>query len=426
LAHWRAPRQQAVPVGGCGGPLSGAPKRAVGPPRPLHRRPEAGNVRLLSGFAAAGRTSRLPPRACLGLTQAARLLGVGLEEDQVAGIPAGAATRAELANFQGRSEAQLARVLSLVRTGTPADAGATTEPPPAAASTQVSRREPARDGGASSGRKKRTNDGGHSDAERQTIGNGSDADSLLGGLCGGPALGGAREDERRDRPRDAAAHPDGFDDTALPDAGDIMQAYEISYGVRWPDGIFVPFEPSDARFLSRFKEGSSEYHEAAFAYQMAAWSQELSSASVDLFHQRDSFSAAGLADRLAGADIAACKLFHLATAQYDYLEYRQRDPVGAELYRSIESVPGNTLRGPNGQRWLSVVARDEIKINIKAAAEERASRHRRRGPKRPAPGPSNRSKDPSGPKDPARDKKGGGRTGGAGGGGGGGGGGARA
>jgi len=156
---------------------------------------------------------------------------------------------------------------------------------------------------------------------------------------------------------------------------------------------------------------------------MAAWSQELSNAAVHLFQQRDSFSTASLSDRLAGAAIAARQLFHLATAQYDYLEYRQLDPLGAKLYRSTGAVPHNALPGPSGRRWLSVVARDEIKINIKGAAEERASRNRLRGPKRPAPVRSNWSKEPSGPKAPAGDKKGGGRTGGAGGGGGGGGGG---
>jgi len=61
-----------------------------------------------------------------------------------------------------------------------------------------------------------TSDGGYSDAKGQTIGSGRDADSLLGGLGGGPALGGYR-------PCDAAAHPDRFDDPALPDAGDIIQ-----------------------------------------------------------------------------------------------------------------------------------------------------------------------------------------------------------
>lgn len=109
---------------------------------------------------------------------------------------------------------------------------------------------------------------------------------------------------------------------------------------------------------------------------MAAWAQELSNAAVQLYHHHNDYSAAGLADRLAGAATAARQLFHLATAQYDYLEYRQRDPVGAELYKATEAVPRNTFRGPKGRRWLSTVARDEVRINIKAAAEARA---RRRG-----------------------------------------------
>lgn len=111
---------------------------------------------------------------------------------------------------------------------------------------------------------------------------------------------------------------------------------------------------------------------------MAAWTQEISNAAVTLYHQRHDYNAAGLADRLAGAAMATRQLFHLATAQYDYLEFRQRDPVGAELYKATEAVPRNTFRGPKGRRWLSTVARDEVKINIKAAAEARVNKARGR------------------------------------------------
>jgi len=322
-----------------------------------------------------------------------------------------------------RVEAQLAQILSLVQPGARADAGATAEPPHAAATPEAARRERAGDGAATSGNDDKTIDG-RTDGGHRTDGSSSDADSLLGGLGGGAAVGGAGVAERRNCRHQHVAHPDGFDDPDLPGAGDIIRSYEIPHAVQRHDGIPVPFEPSDARFLARFKEGSSEYHEAAFAYQMAAWSQELSNAAVDLFHGRDSLSSSGLADRLAGAAIAARQLFHLATAHYDYLEYRQRDPVGAELYRSTDAVPRNTLRGPNGRRWLSIVARDEVKISVKAAAEERASQHRRRGPKRPGHPNANKDATAGGPQAPRGSKggkQGGGKSGGGGGGSGGGG-----
>ena len=161
---------------------------------------------------------------------------------------------------------------------------------------------------------------GRTDGDQRTDGSSSDADSLLGGLSGGSVVGGAGMAERRNRRHQHVAHPDGFDDPDLPGAGDIIRSYEICHSMQRLDGIPVPFEPSDARFLARFKEGSSEYHKAAFAYQIAAWSQELSNAAVALFYGRDSLSSSGLADRLAGAAIAARQLFRLATAQYDYLE----------------------------------------------------------------------------------------------------------
>jgi len=133
-------------------------------------------------------------------------------------------------------------------------------------------------------------------------------------------------------------HPDGFDDPNLPDPNDIIPAYDIPAAIRRADGIAVPFEPVDARFLSLFKDGSADYHEAAFCYQIAAWTQALSNAAVSLFYRREEFGAAALTDRLAGAAIALRQLFHPTTAQYDYLKLKQRDPVGAELYWSTEAV----------------------------------------------------------------------------------------
>ena len=85
------------------------------------------------------------------MTLAARLLGVGMGDDSVSGSPAGTATRAELAQFQVRVEAQLAQILYLVQPGAQADAGATAEPPHARATPGAARRERAGDGAATSG-----------------------------------------------------------------------------------------------------------------------------------------------------------------------------------------------------------------------------------------------------------------------------------
>jgi len=255
-------------------------------------------------------------------------------------------------------------------------------PPPAAAlpehaaspgARQASRRVAADNGDDASGLK--------SNDDRKTSGTASsdDSDSLLGGLSDrrAPAGGrGAAVPHRRRR--HVVLHPDGYDDPDLPDPNDIITAYEIPAAIRRADGIPVQFEPVDARSLCRFKDRSADYHETAFCYQIAAWTQQLSNAAVALFYRREDFSAAALTDRLVGAAIASLQLFHLATAQYDYLEMKQRDPVGAELYRSTEAVPRNTLRGPRGRRRLSTVARDKVRINIKAAAEERAAMHRER------------------------------------------------
>lgn len=317
-------------------------------------------------------------------------------------------TRAELVAFQGQIEERLAELLSLARTRT--GNGDDTTPPAqrsaAPAAAQASGRESAGNGGSREDPNDRHNadggvgcgggsvQGGRSGGrdrrgggwEEKGVETPERSDDDGGGSSGSdgtlPGWGGGGEaemstGERRARRGAIVYHPDGFDDPNLPAAHDIIHAYDIPAAVRRRDGIPVPFEPADTRFLSRFKDGSAEFHEAAFAYQVAAWTQELSNAALALYYERDSFSAAGLADRLAGAAVASPQLFHLATAQYDYLEYKQRDPVGAALYRATEAVPRNTLRGPKGRRWLATVASDEVKINIKTAAEERANKHRR-------------------------------------------------
>jgi len=311
------------------------------------------------------------------------------------------ATRDELAALEGRLVERLASLLLASRADGSAPAAATPEHTASPGAGQASRRVAAGNGDDASAHK--------SDDDRATSGAASsdDSDSLLGGLGDSRApAGGVGAAAAHRRRRHVVLHPDGFDDPDLPDPNDIITAYDIPAAIRRADGIPVPFEPVDARFLSRFKDGSADYHEAGFCYQISAWTQELSNAAVSLFYRREEFSAAALTDRLAGAAIASRQLFHLATAQYDYLEFKQRDPVGAEVYRSTEAVPRNTLRGPRGRRWLSTVARDEVRINVKAAAEERAAKHRKRrvAPKNPGGG-------------------GGGGSGGRGGGGGGGGGG---
>lgn len=328
-------------------------------------------------------------------------------EDSDTAFPVGPVTRTELTAFQGRIDERLEELLSLARTGQLGNGTPTAEKWHSMAATQATRRGAFGNGGAPPDPKRNEENGSGggvtsgearraagrprkacAGAERRTNEDGADGytdgeqsserDSLLGGLGGGEAERFITEHTRAARRGAIVHHPDGFDDPELPAADETICAYDIPPGVRRADGFSVPFEPADARFLPRLKDGSPQFHEASFAYQVAAWTQELSSAAVTFYHERDTYSAQGLADRLAGAAVASRPLFHLATAQYDYLESKQRDPVGAELYRSTEAEPRNTLRGPKGRRWLSTVARDEVKINSKTAAEERANKHGRR------------------------------------------------
>ena len=206
-----------------------------------------------------------------------------------------------------------------------------------------------------------------------------DSDSLLGGLGDGRApAGGGGEAVAHSRRRHVVPQLDGLDDPDLLDAKEIITGYDIPSAIRREDGIPVPLETIDARFLFRLKDISAGYHKAVLCYQISPWTHELSNSEVSLFSRLEDFSAAALEDRLAGAAIASRQLFHMATAQYDYLGFEKRDPVGTELCRSTEAIPQNTLRGSRGRRWRSTFARDKVGIIIKAAAEERAAKHRRR------------------------------------------------
>lgn len=102
-----------------------------------------------------------------------------------------------------------------------------------------------------------------------TVGSSDAGDSILGGM--GDGRGDRSIAARAARPTKVVLHPDGFDDPDLPDAHDIIRAYDIPPAVQRRDGIPVPIEPDDARFHAHFKHGSAGYHEAAFPYQVAAW-----------------------------------------------------------------------------------------------------------------------------------------------------------
>lgn len=174
-------------------------------------------------------------------------------------------------------------------------------------------------------------------------------------------------------------HTDGYDTPVMPRAHEIIHNYDIPAGGRRRDGIPVPLDQVDARFLAYFKLGSAGKQAAASAYKVAAWAQDLSNAALSLYYERDDSSAAEPADRHAGAAIGARELVANTIAHYNYLEYHQRHPIGVELYNTAEAVPHSTCRGRKGRAWLSTVARDEFIINVKVAAE--ACVNRRRGRK---------------------------------------------
>ena len=160
------------------------------------------------------------------------------------------ATRDELAALEGRLVERLASLMLASRDDGSAPAAATPEHAASPGAGQASRRVAAGNGDDASAHK--------SDDDRATSGAASsdDSDSLLGGLGDGRApAGGGGEAVAHSRRRHVVPHLDGLDDPDLLDAKEIITGYDIPSAIRREDGITVPFETIDARFLSRLKDG---------------------------------------------------------------------------------------------------------------------------------------------------------------------------
>lgn len=89
---------------------------------------------------------------------------------------------------------------------------------------------------------------------------------MLGGLGDGRAAGVGGVICDRDLCNSSVPHPTVCDKPILPGPSQLVSGYCILAAVRRVDGIPVPFESDEARFLTQFKHGCTEYYEAVFAY----------------------------------------------------------------------------------------------------------------------------------------------------------------
>lgn len=76
----------------------------------------------------------------------------------------------------------------------------------------------------------------------------SDQDSLLGGI----ETGDGGDGDWSVLPGEAAGHPDGFDNPALPAPGDTLTSFTAPRRLRRPDGLPFPFVPKDSEHLATF------------------------------------------------------------------------------------------------------------------------------------------------------------------------------
>lgn len=152
--------------------------------------------------------------------------------------------------------------------------------------------------------------------------------------------------------------------------------------IRRPDGLSIPFDPTDAEHLEHFPRNDIDHEEASATYVAASGAQDLANAAHTLYHDRATLSTASLEARLAWLAVATRVHYRITAARYDYLTAAKTDPGLAELCKATDAVPSNEGRGPGWTKFLNAVAVDEVRASAKRAAEVRAgaaSRRKRRG-----------------------------------------------
>ena len=187
------------------------------------------------------------------------------------------ATQAEvIADLQSKLSTALDQIRALEET---ADANPPSVPPAAAATSAfhaggTGDGAPPAGGGGTAGRAARSEGGGGG-----AVTDSSDtADSGAGGGAPSPGPPSSSSSDGDD----AGSSPfGGLGSTKIGKPGDYLKDFEIPARAVKPDGLPVPFDPTDVTFLSAFHDNVRDRMEATSLYQVCYWLQEAINEATD-------------------------------------------------------------------------------------------------------------------------------------------------
>ncbi|KAK1860094.1 hypothetical protein I4F81_002684 [Pyropia yezoensis] len=127
--------------------------------------------------------------------------------------------------------------------------------------------------------------------------------------------------------------------------GEYLKDFAIPARAVKPDGLPVPFDPTDVTFLSAFGDNVRDRMEATSLYQVCYWLQEAINEATDSYHSHANYSAADLEACFASLVIYLKRLHRIAVKRYDYLETKQLDQLLAREYERADIPAVNLHRG---------------------------------------------------------------------------------
>lgn len=203
---------------------------------------------------------------------------------------------------------------------------------------------------------------------------GDGADSVSGDYWGGPPGGGGWRRGGGRGARDgydvAGVYDDGFDFYKSYTLDDWLQGFDIPRSVLRPDGMPMPFTPSNPVHTATFPVGSRDEVEARHWYCALAWLEKLYNNTLAARHATDN-TAELLLEQLEYIVGVTRRVYGIGVSRYDYLAMRQSEPNLADAFSHADAVPRNSLRGDGARRFLSRVARAETHASDKIGAAER-------------------------------------------------------
>jgi len=170
---------------------------------------------------------------------------------------------------------------------------------------------------------------------------------------------------------DAGASPfGGLGHTKIGKPGDYLKDFEIPARAVKPDGLPVPFDPTDVTFLSAFHDNVRDRMEATSLYQVCYWLQEAINEATDSYYAHGTYTAADLESCFGSLVVYLKRLHRIAVNRYDYLETKQSDQLLAREYEHADIPAVNQHRGFGMRQFRAQRDGYRIKNAAKVAARQ--------------------------------------------------------